>query len=88
MQGDRPLDYWKLNSNPTGGNFNGINFSYQAPPLTANSACALQFTYSNNASVSISNTYDIFHKNYDNKAFDIEFWFSFNFSLVTSSKSF
>lgn len=78
VQGDRPLDYWKLNSNPTGGNFSGINFAYQAPPLTANSACALQFTYSNNASVSITNTYDIFHKNYNNKAFDIEFWFSFN----------
>ena len=68
---------------PIGGttstsNFNGINFSYQAPPLTANSACALQFTYSNNASVSISNTYDAFHKNFLKTAFDIEFWFSFN----------
>jgi hypothetical protein len=77
VQGDRPLDYWKLNSNPTGGNFNGINFSYSSLPLTSNSACAFQVTYANNASVSISNTYDAFHKNYEDAVFDIEFWFSF-----------
>jgi len=77
VQGDRPLDYWKLNSNPTGGNFSGINFSYSPLPLTANSACALQVSYANNASVSISNTYDAFHKNYEDAVFDIEFWLSF-----------
>lgn len=62
----------------TTSNFNGTNFAYQAPPLTANAACALWVTYSNNASVSISNTYDVFHKNFIKTAFDIEFWFSFN----------
>lgn len=79
VKGDNPLGYWQLNSNSIiGGNLSGTNLVFQAPPLTANTGSSLWVTYANNASVSISNTYDAFHKNYERSPFDIEFWFSFN----------
>jgi len=80
VQGDSPVGYWKLNGSGAatiGASATVTSPAWTEPPLVSNSASALIIKPSG-ASVSIYNLYDVFYKNYENKTFEIEFWFSFN----------
>lgn len=86
VRGSAPIGYWKLNGSgssvvgPAATVSNASGF-WTSPPLVANSGSSLKLT-SGGASVSIyDSTFNNFYKNYEKKAFSVDFWFSFNASM-------
>lgn len=90
VQSDKPLGYWKLNSSTEDlsllNNSASVSSSiqYSGLPLVANSACA-SIIESTSGSINIANTYDAFHRGFEHVNFSIEFWISFNSSVLDGS---
>lgn len=86
VRGSAPIGYWKLNGSGsavlgTAATVSNASAFWTVPPLVANSGSSLKLT-SGGASVSIyDSTFNNFYKNYENKVFSVDFWFSFNASM-------
>jgi len=90
IQSNKPIGYWKLNGTTEDLSVNDNSASvlgsmqYSALPLVSNSgSCTLINPTS--GSVIIPNIYNAFHKGYDRCNFTIEFWFSFDSSIMTGA---
>lgn len=83
VQSEKPLGYWRFNGSnlDSTNNLNNATVAsglYVSPALVANNSSAYFISGASGGSVTITNQYDAFFKNYESKDFSIEFWFSFN----------
>lgn len=87
VQSDNPIGYWKLNGTTTDLSLYdnsasmGAGTKYSALPLVANSGSSTIIGPSS-GSIVIAHTYDAFSKGLKKAQFGIEFWISFNSSVM------
>jgi len=83
IKGSSPIGYWKLNGSGsavigTAATVSNASGYWTTPPLVANSTSSLKIKNAG-ASVTISgSSFNHFYKNYEDKVFSMEFWFSLN----------
>ena len=90
VQSDKPIGYWKLNGSTEDLSVNDNSASilgavkYSALPLVSNSGSCMVISPTS-GSVVIPNNYNAFHKGFERENFTIEFWFSFDSSVMTGA---
>ena len=90
IQSNKPIGYWKLNGTTEDLSVNDNSASvigsinYSALPLVSNSGSSMIIS-PNSGSVVIPNKYDAFHQGFERCNFTIEFWVSFDSSIMTGA---